>query len=171
MLGIGIEDYGIIEGEQGIGIRNLNNDKISSAIMWYEVIDLLPMEHAAESMAVYTSKYFRETPAVTRRAYGKGCGVYIGTILDKEGLTSILDQIVSEAGITPTLFGLPEGVEAVVRVGTDDTGRKILFVINHTEEAVTINLDTAYTDALTDKTVRGSVALNSQDVMVLYVQQ
>ncbi|MGO4494740.1 Beta-galactosidase C-terminal domain [Paenibacillus sp. 2RAB27] len=77
----------------------------------------------------------------------------------------------SEAGITPILFGLPEGVEAMVRVGTDDSGRKILFVINHTEEVVTVNLDTTYTDALTDRAVSGVVVLNPQDVMVLYVQQ
>jgi beta-galactosidase len=171
LLGIGIEDYGIIEGEKGIGIHNLNDGKISAATMWYEVIDLLAVESAAEPMAMYTGGYYRETPAVTRRAYGKGCGVYIGTVPDKEGLYGILDQIVSETGITSILNGLPEGVEAMVRVGGDDSGREILFVINHTEEVVTVNLDTTYTDALTDSVVSGAIVLASQDVRILYVQR
>ncbi|NQX58808.1 beta-galactosidase [Paenibacillus qinlingensis] len=169
LLGIGIEDYGIIEGEQEIGMRNLNDGKISAATMWYEVIDLLAVESAAEPMAMYTGGYYRETPAVTRRAYGKGCGVYIGTVPDKEGLYGILDQIVSETGITPILYGLPEGVEAMVRVGDDDSGRKLLFIINHTEGVVTVNLDTTYTDAFTDRSVSGAIVLASQDARILYV--
>ncbi len=161
LLGIEIEDYGIMEEELPNRIRFAETELEADAKVWYDVIEL----NEAESLATYTSNYFAGVPAVTRRAYGEGVAYYLGTEPDMAGLSAALDIVSEEAKLKSVMAGLPAGVEAAARLLAD--GRSALFVINHTDDQQRIVLQQAYTDALTDRTVSGEIDLDAQDVIVL----
>jgi beta-galactosidase len=164
LLGIEIEDYGIIEEAMPNGIRfSAAGDGEAEARIsqWYDVIEL----NEAEAIASYTSNYFAGLPAVTRRAYGEGTAFYIGTEPDMTGIRKVLDIVVEEAGVQPVLPNVPEGIEAAPRSAAD--GRELIFVINHQDGAQTLPLADRYVDLITDQELSGQVELAPQDVLVL----
>ncbi|MDR6554857.1 beta-galactosidase [Paenibacillus qinlingensis] len=167
LLGIGIEDYGIIEASQQIGMRDLKSGEVSAAKKWYEVIDILDLDSAAQPIAVYTDGYYRDTPAATRRAHGKGCAVYIGTAPDQDGLYRLLDQLVEETRVKTDFAHLPDGVEAVIRKEAGAGGRELLFIINHSFSEVSVPLSSGYRDVWTNQAVSGPIELAAQDIRVL----
>jgi beta-galactosidase len=162
LLGIEIEDYGIIEEAMPNRVRFTGSENAEATInQWYDVIEL----NEAEPLAVYTSNYFAGTPAITRRKYGEGSAFYLGTEPDTDGIREVMDRVVSEAGVQPTLPDVPAGVEAAPRSSAD--GRELIFVINHNDEAQKLPLAASYIDVLTDTEHSGEVVLSSQDVLVL----
>lgn len=161
LLGIEIEDYGIIEEAKPNRIRFKSNDEEADIDSWYDVIELT----SAEAVAVYTSNYFAEVAAVTRNTYGEGSAFYLGTEPDAEGIRKVMDIVVAETSVEPTLPNLPEGVEAAKRVAGD--GREFIFVINHSDEAQKLPLTSRYIDVLTDQEVKDGAVIASQDVVVL----
>jgi beta-galactosidase len=161
LLGIEIEDYGIIEKEMPNRLRFNEDGQESKANAWYDVIELIE----AEPLAVYTSNYFAGLPAVTKRSYGNGAAYYLGTEPDIEGIKAVMDKVTSEAGLIPVLPGMPIGVEAAARFGKD--GHKLIFIINHSDVSQKIPLNEAYMDVLTDVEIKTEIELSSQDVMVL----
>ena len=100
----------------------------------------------AEVIATYTSGPTEGSPVVTRHAVGDGVAWYVGTALIEGGdLDGLLERVLSETGVQATVAGLPPGCEAVRRVGDD--GSSYLFVLNHTDEQVTVPV--SGTDLLT----------------------
>ena len=87
----------------------------------------------AEVVAEYLAGPVAGSPAITRRAAGAGTAWYVGTALEEAGLGALLERVLGEAGVAPTVAGLPAGVEAVRRVGEQ---AEYLFLVNHSERAV-----------------------------------
>lgn len=87
----------------------------------------------ADVMAAYATGDCAGDPAVTRRRVGKGTAWYVGTELTPDALDTLATQIFTTT--KPVVGGLPEGVEAIRRVGEQGT---YVFVINHTHEAVIV---------------------------------
>ncbi|MBI9113455.1 beta-galactosidase [Sanguibacter suaedae] len=76
--------------------------------------------------------------AVTRNSFGDGAAWYVSTRLTGEGLTAFLDEVYVDAGLSPDR-ALPSDVETVRRTTPDGT-TDYTFVLNHTDEAVTVPL-------------------------------
>ena len=73
--------------------------------------------------------------AVTRNTYGKGKGWYVGMVAQEDGFyDSLIHRLLDDAGIKPVV-NPPLGVEASIRQGQ---GRRLLFLINHTDEPKTV---------------------------------
>lgn len=87
----------------------------------------------ADVVAAYAFGDVAGDPAVTRRRVGKGTAWYVGTELNPDALDTLVSQVLSET--RPVVAGLPEGVEAVRRVGEQGS---YVFVINHTHEPVIV---------------------------------
>ncbi len=87
----------------------------------------------ADVLATYATGDCTGDPAVTRRRVGKGTAWYVGTELTPDALDTLATQVFTTT--KPVVGGLPEGVEAVRRVGEQGT---YVFVINHTHEAVIV---------------------------------
>jgi beta-galactosidase len=75
---------------------------------------------------------------------GTGAAWYVGTALSEPAMEPLIEELLADAAVRPTVDGLPPGVEAVRRVGSDAA---YLFVINHTAAAV--ELPVSGTDLLT----------------------
>ncbi|WP_306317045.1 MULTISPECIES: beta-galactosidase [unclassified Streptomyces] len=96
---------------------------------WSEHIEL----RGAEAELSYADGPLDGLPAVTRHPVGAGHAWYVSTHLPDDTLRRFLDDICSRSGVTPTVAGLPDGVEAVRRRGRDHT---YLFVLNHGTSAL-----------------------------------
>ncbi|MFI8003483.1 beta-galactosidase [Streptomyces sp. NPDC086010] len=79
----------------------------------------------------------RGGPAVTRHDFGQGVGWYTAARLSADALLPVVRAVCDEAGVAPTA-STPPGVEAVRRVGEKGS---YLFLINHTEDTVSVAVD------------------------------
>ncbi|WP_159499086.1 beta-galactosidase [Microbacterium sp. 18062] len=107
----------------------------------------------AETLATYASGPLVGCVAVARHRYGAGQAWYVGTVLDADAgarldadasgdanpLTDVLAAALRAAGVATT--SLPAGVEVVARGDA-------VFVINHTEAAVAVDLAASEPPAL-----------------------
>ncbi|MFG2746643.1 DUF4434 domain-containing protein [Streptomyces chartreusis] len=95
-------------------------------------------------------------PAILR----KGRARYLSTLPEPHVLRALLTEIAAEAGVRPTLAGLPAGVEAVRRGG-------LLFLLRHGRDPVTVPVPGRHRDLLTGAEVTDSVELGRYGVAVL----
>ena len=95
-------------------------------------------------------------PAVLR----KGRTWYVSTLPEPHALRTLLADIAAEAGVRPTLAGLPAGVEAVRRGG-------LLFLLNHGRDGVTVPVPGRHRDLLTGADVTDAMELGRYGVAVL----
>ncbi|MBO9609749.1 MAG: beta-galactosidase, partial [Paenibacillaceae bacterium] len=168
LLGIAIDDYGVIPDYEPQGLTFAHGVAASGAIgeasyqalTWYDVIEL----KGAEPLLTYTADYYAGSAAATRHAYGDGFAYYIGTEPDDAALAFLLASIGRDAGVRPLLDGVPEGVEVAARWRGDE---RVLFVINHTTQSRVVELDEPYLDRLAERPVHGRVELPGNGVLVL----
>ncbi|WP_238697981.1 Beta-galactosidase C-terminal domain, partial [Streptomyces sp. E5N91] len=101
---------------------------------------------------------------VTRRPAGRGSAAYVSTRLGADGLAALLPRLLEPAGVTSELPASVRGrVEATVRRGA---GGRFLFLVNRTDEAVTVPGLTG--DVLVGDTGdEGAVVLAGRGVAVL----
>lgn len=127
LLGIRIEEFHPLLADEVVPLTRYGEGR-----RWSE----LGSATDAEVLATYAVGPCAGSPAVTRRTVGEGTAWYVGTELTAEALAALADELF--VGVEPIVAGLPEGVEAVRRIGDDAA---YLFVINHTHEAVILPVD------------------------------
>ena len=153
LLGVRIEEFYPLAQDATIALSDYGEGRV-----WSE----LGRADGAEVVAGYTDGPVAGSPAVTRREVGSGRAWYVGTALTPPSLGALLDRVLEEAGVAPTVAGLPRGVEAVRRVG--EHGR-YLFLMNHTDHPVPVPV--TGTDLLTGAApldlVAGGVAVVRED--------
>ncbi|MGH8861103.1 MAG: beta-galactosidase, partial [Jatrophihabitantaceae bacterium] len=124
LLGVRIEEFYPLAAGEHVAL-----DDGSSGRVWSE----LGRADGAEVLASYAAGPVAGSPAITRRSAGSGHAWYVGTELDRDALDSVLGRVLDEAGIAPAVTGLPDGVEAVRRVGPD---ARYLFLMSHRDDDV-----------------------------------
>jgi beta-galactosidase len=118
----------------------------------------------AEVLAEYTSWPVAEYAAVTRNAFGKGAGWYVGTVVKEQAFyDQLVARLLGDAGVEPMLRP-PAGVEASVRHGA---GRTLLFLINHTTQPQTVEVPVGKRELLTDEETGQTLELGIYGVAVI----
>lgn len=164
LLGIRIDGLGPLPPSLTRGLNYAGDDGCASD--WQDDIEL----DGAEQMAAYTDGELKGRPAATRHRYGAGTATYLGTSPDEHTMRRLVLDCAIEAGVTPVLTS-PEGVEATRRRADDGTSH--LFLINHTADEVTVdlNLSAAISQPVNlldpDASGTGSVRLAPHGVAVL----
>ncbi|MEV4944907.1 beta-galactosidase [Streptomyces sp. NPDC053755] len=121
--------------------------------LWSEELTPAP---GAETVATYRGGELDGLPAVLRN----GRAHYLSTLPEPPALRDLLAAVAREAGVLPTLEGLPDGVEAVRR-------GELLFVLNHRRGDVTVPVPGRHRDLLTAAPVRDTLRLERHGVAVL----
>ena len=136
LLGVRIEEFHPLLEDEHVALTRHGEGQV-----WSEVGRLT----GAEAVSSYAAGDCAGSPAITRRSVGAGAAWYVGTELTREGLDALVDEILADevlTGVAPAVAGLPEGVEAVRRVGEREGGQaSYLLVINHTHEPVIVPVD------------------------------
>ena len=158
LLGMHVEEFAPYSTSQTNEIHTLDGQRFSCT-QWSDVIRL----HGAESLATYLHDYYAETPAITRHQYGQGIGFYLGTMLDDEGLSWLLERVSAEAKL-PVSPAAPIGVELIRR---SDEAHSWLFALNYSDQSVEIALDRSGREIVSGKMVDQSIVLGPTSVAIV----
>ncbi|TDQ54188.1 beta-galactosidase [Actinorugispora endophytica] len=122
LLGVSAQEFFPLAPGQRVRL-----DDGSTGTVWTEDLDA----DDAEVLARYTDGPLPGTPAVTRRAVGRGAAWYVATRLGGSSWRALLGRVRAEAGVHPTapLRGGEGEVELVRRRA--DGGGSWLFALNH----------------------------------------
>ncbi|MGW1029426.1 beta-galactosidase [Streptomyces sp. NPDC002577] len=131
LLGIDIDEFNPLQPGATHGLQHAGHT--GTATDWQDVIE----PAGAEPLVTYTDGELKGQPAATRHHFGTGTATYLGTSPDQETMRRLVLDCVTGAGVTPVM-DTPEGVEAVRRRAAD--GTEHLFLLNHTTDAVTVDL-------------------------------
>lgn len=162
LLGIEIDDYGIIIEKHYTQIHYEQNKKSYKGYRWYDVIE----SKGAEVLASYDSDYFKGMPAVTRNLYGNGTAYYLGTVLEENLLDEIMDEACKKAGVYSPIIDADLGIEMVSRSKGDTD---YWFVINHNDEQSRFYLPVSGRELLTDHRMNGEIQIQSKGVMIFEI--
>lgn len=146
----------------GMRLEGQNALKLSGE---YECGFLLDLCHAetATVEAVYTDDFYAGRPALTRNAFGQGAAWYLAARTGDDFLLDFYRSLFSEAGITPLISALPEGVQVTER---EKDGEKFLFVMNFSGAPVDVELPEGR-EVRTGAAVAGRTSLKVNELIIL----
>jgi beta-galactosidase len=118
----------------------------------------------AEALARYEDWHMKPFAAATRNRFGRGTGYYVGTVIKEESFQdALIADVLRSARIRPPVAP-PPGVEVSLRQGR---GRKLLFLLNHTEGEQTVKVPAGRSELLTGKTTGAELTLETYGVAVI----
>ncbi|CQR55673.1 beta-galactosidase [Paenibacillus riograndensis] len=164
LCGITVEEFTMVQGTRLPTSIRWGNDPeaLTGADAFNDILHV--EEDTVEVMGTYASDYYAGKPAVTRNRRGKGEVWYYGAVFNAEAAHKILDSLNLSSPAAEWLE-LPPEVELQIR-SNDKSG--YAFLLNYSEEAVTITLKEPKTDLLTGEILSGSWKLEGFGVRVLY---
>ncbi|MBF9128202.1 beta-galactosidase [Plantactinospora sp. S1510] len=127
LLGIRVEEFHPLDAAARLPL----SDGTTTGRIWSETVRLT----GAEPVLTYVGGVLDGQPAVTRHRYGDGLAWYVSTRPGDDAYRELLAGVAAAAGVGPTCPTAPDGVEAVRRRAA---GESWLFLLNHTDTAVTV---------------------------------
>jgi beta-galactosidase len=160
-LGITIEEYTSLGNDSWYKVATTDMASAYTAIQYADWVT----PQAAKVIAGYPDQWhMKPFAAVTRNDYGKGKAWYVGTVAKEEGFyDDLIRRLLEDAGIKPVVHP-PLGVEASLRQGQ---GRKLLFLLNHTDEPKTVPVPQGRPELLTGVKTTDSLTIDRFGVAVL----
>lgn len=126
LLGVRVEEFfPLFEGQ------TVTLDSGESATTWTELL----RTEGAEVLSSYATGELAGVPAITRARVGDGTATYLATKLDAAGIQSLVDDLVALAGVPP-VADVDAGLEVTRRVSSVSPEGSFLFLINHTDAAL-----------------------------------
>ena len=98
---------------------------------WAEFI----IPETATALAYYDDKHWGKFPAITSNVYGKGTLTYIGTVLSKELMSTVMQKAIQQAGISSPAQKL--GYPIIIRSGVNGEGKNIHYLFNYSDDPKT----------------------------------
>ena len=170
-LGITIEEYESLAHEWGRGTdftyeAEARGDFAAGDPATYTATQTAEwvQPQGAEVLVGYTAWHMASFAALTRHRFGEGWGYFLGTVIEEPAFyDQLIDEILARAGVAPVVTP-PEGVEVSVR---EDGERRLLFAINHTEEAQRLPVAAGLRELLTDAETGAELVLAPYGVAVI----
>lgn len=116
----------------------------SEVSVWCDVLHPL----TAETLAYYEEGFYRGRPAIVKNRFGNGLVYYFGCDLDQESMKRYAGEMIRSTGLELPLAECPESVELSV---WEKCGKRVLMVLNHGKQAVSLKADRVLRDSLTGK--------------------
>lgn len=163
LCGVEVEQYDSLAPDMGneieFSIPELASYSPVPAGIWCDVLQ----PNGAEVAATYAQQFYAGRPAITLNQFGKGKAVYVG-VLDGAALYEALaGWLLGLAGVQPVRTA-PECVELSERW---QGNRRLLFVLNHSDEEQEVMLGGSFANLLNGESIGDSVAIAPKDVLVL----
>jgi len=160
-LGITIEEYEAMD--EATEYRIVGKTGIEGAFTAVEYADWISPQ-GSEVLAGFDQWHLREFAAATRNRFGDGLAYYLGTIAREEGFYDLLiAEILKGAKVQPPLAP-PPGLEVTLR---QNGKRKLLFLVNHTEERKSVPVASGKKELLTGETTGKAIELDAYGVAVI----
>lgn len=133
----------------------------------YEVRDYATILEAkeAEILGRYEEDFYKKTPALTKRAFGKGQAYYIGARLEDDFHRTFYRELIEDHQLKPALHAKHDrGVSIQAR---EAEGKQTVFIMNFTEDNQSIVLYEEVTDCLSGETISGAFELAPYETRVV----
>jgi beta-galactosidase len=118
----------------------------------------------AKAMARYDQPHLKDFAAVTRNAFGKGVGWYVGTITQETAFyDKLIESLLKDASIRP-IVSPPGGVEVSERQSPE---RRLVFLLNHTDSRKTVQVPTDRPELLSGTRTDGAIELDAFGVAIV----
>jgi len=163
MLGIEIQEYGTLGETMQYEISGTG-----SLPGKYTAIDYVDWttSKGADCVAVFNQWHLKDQPAASKNTYGKGFGFYVSTVVKEEEFYDKLIDLLLKTGKVKAVVSPPEGVETVIR---EKKGRKLLFLLNHSDEEKTINVPENKEELLNEAKTGKELKLERYGVAVIRI--
>ena len=165
VLGIRIEEYSALGEDTSYKVKCSGGlDGTFTAVDYVDWV----IPDGAETVAGYAEQWhMKPFSAVTQNDYGKGKGWYVGTVIKEENFyDNLIAELFQDAGIRP-LVRPPDGVEASLRQGD---GKKLLFLMNHTEQPKIVEVPEGGTELLSNTGTEKTLKLDRFGVAVVLLE-
>lgn len=131
----------------------------------YETGDFAALTHpeGAEVLAEYEDDFYAGYPAVTENAFGRGRCYYLAARTGEDFLRAFYRFAAEQAGLSPLLPTLPDGVLCAERVG--DQGA-FLFIMNTVPDETVVTLPGCAV-AETGERIEGEYAMRPYEVLIV----
>jgi beta-galactosidase len=161
-LGIRIEEYSALGQDSAYKVNG--GDRLAGTYTAIQYTDWVTPESAA-TLADYADQWhMKPFAAVTRNGYGRGKGWYVGTVVKESAFyDNLVSQLLKDAGIRPPITP-PPGIEVSIRQRAE---KRLLFLINHTDEPRTVTVPKGKADLLTGQKTGESLDLDRFGVAVI----
>jgi beta-galactosidase len=162
VLGIRIEEYSALGSDTWYKVKGTAGlDGTYTAINYVDWV----IPDGCQTVAGYVDQWhMKPFSAVTRNSFGKGKGWYVGTILKEESFyDNLIAELLKDAGVQPQVDP-PNGVEASIRQGN---GRKLLFLMNHTEQPKIVDVPEGRIELLSNTKTNKTLKLDRFEVAVV----
>ncbi len=159
MLGLFVEEFAPYSETQSNTIRTTDGKQFQCTF-WGDVVHT----KNAKEIATFEQDYYAGNAAITQNTFGKGNAFYVGTVPDNNGMEWVLELACKTAGVQSA--NLPAGIEILHRVNGQSS---FVFVLNYSDEKVTVSLEQSGIDLLTDKHVSDSIELEPKGVRIIQV--
>ncbi|MFC5908936.1 beta-galactosidase [Streptacidiphilus monticola] len=159
VLGLTVEEFLPLRAGEKVAVEGGNATLTGD--VWAEDVKL----HGAEAVWRYADGPAVGGPAVTRHALGEGAAWYVSTRLAPAALEQVLALAASDARL-PERAELPRDVEVVLRADAE-TGRRWVFVLNHSAHEAKVPVDGAGDELLTGDRVASRLAVPAGEVRVV----
>ena len=163
LCGVEVEEYDSLapdmSNEIEFALPELASCSPVPADVWCDVLQ----PNSAEVVATYTQQFYAGQPAITLNRFRKGKAVYAGVLDGALLYDALAGWLLGLAGVQPVLT-TPEGVEVAERWQGD---RRLLFVLNHSDEEQEVMLGSSLVNLLNGESIGNSVAIAPKDILVL----
>ncbi|MCD6291142.1 MAG: beta-galactosidase [Anaerolineae bacterium] len=164
LCGVEVEEYEALPADIDVPLQlslpGGSSDLATHARLWCDVLH----PTTAEVVARYDAQYYMGHPAITLNRVGRGQVLYVGTFGDERLQEALVEWSIATSGLSPAL-NTPAEVEAVEKWQKD---KRLLFLLNHADEAREVILPKEMEDILTGQVQKGRVTLPSKAVMILH---
>ncbi|SFE08765.1 beta-galactosidase [Paenibacillus catalpae] len=166
LCGITVEDFTLVKGS--IRAAELQwEGRLSSGTQAVGFNEVLHVENPEVKVAAeYATEYYQGEPALTRRPLGKGEVWYYGAAYSEP----VVDAILDELGLTSPIadwVDVPADVELGIRASENAS---YAFLLNYSDQSVTIQVKQRAVDLLTGETLENEVEMPAYGVIILALQ-
>jgi beta-galactosidase len=161
--GIAIEEYEALAKDMEypvVGAKHLSGK--FTAIDYVDWVSVT--SKTTDILAAYDQWHMKKFAAAVRNRFGKGTAYYIGTVIKEESFyNALMNDVLRTAGIK-ALLNPPDGVEVTTRQGK---GKKLLFLVNHTEESKVVHVPRGKRELISGNATTGRMTLDAYGVAVV----
>jgi beta-galactosidase len=133
LAGVRVEEYGRRNAPEKRPIFLQVDTSQVPCDVWYEA--LLP-DADVEVLGRWQGRHLTGEAGITARRLGSGQVIYVGSYLTAELVATLMPVLVARSGLKPLLPSVPAGLEIVRR---ENAGRRLWFLINHTDAELQID--------------------------------
>jgi beta-galactosidase len=161
MAGVEVEEYISMPVDEDSQVQfclpNLQAEFLVS--VWADILK----PTTAEVVARYSKDFYAGQAAATLNTFGKGKIIYLGALGDANFYESITNWILELADVK-SLLNSPAGVEVTERWQGD---QRLLFVLNHNDNAHEIKFGSRYLDLLSGEEIDHCATIAPREVLIL----